>query len=127
MDLLPKIKQIARKSDEDLWDGQRLDAESLLALRCIPEEPFLLFSPLLMVSRVLHNSIASGFDENSWGTLCIPISCCISIRDTDAVETQALAISCHKEQGMDLLGSLFAKGHRHQRCFEALEVEWLEP
>ncbi len=84
------------------------------------------FSPLLMVSGVLHNSIASGLDEDSWGTLCIPISCCISIRDTDAVETQALAISCHKEQGMDLLGSLFAKGHRHQRFFEALEVEWLE-
>lgn len=24
---------------EDLWDGQRLDAESLLALRCISEDP----------------------------------------------------------------------------------------
>ena len=73
--------------------------------------------------RALRNSIATGLDEDSWGTKCIPISYCILITGTNAVEIQALAISCHKEQGMDLLGSLYSKGHWHHRCLETLEVD----
>ena len=40
LDLNQKAKRDPQResSAQDLWEGQRLDAESLLALRCIPEE-----------------------------------------------------------------------------------------